>query len=299
MNLIRVFSVFRGWMIPEMLIFKSSSNDVYRNLAIEEYLMDQVVDRGPVLFLWQSESAVVMGKNQNPWRECRLDLMKNEGVPLARRISGGGTVYHDAGNLNYCVIVDRVEYREGQAYEMVFRALETLGIHAEKTGKSNLSMGGMKFSGNAFSFRKGRALHHGSLLLNTNLERLNRYLGPMLGEIETHAIASVPAEVANLEVGIDQTRAALQSSFSSTYGTASPERLQESDLDDDLLNQLVDKQMSMDWQYGVTPRFSVEHEGARFEVVKGRISEIDDAGFGNLLDKPFTDAVISWGCQVD
>ncbi|MEN8255735.1 MAG: hypothetical protein ABFR33_09740, partial [Verrucomicrobiota bacterium] len=90
-----------------MLIVESQSLDVHRNLAIEECLMEQVVDQGPVLFLWRSDCAVVMGKNQNPWRECRLDLMRDESVPLARRISGGGTVYHDAGNLNYCVVVDR------------------------------------------------------------------------------------------------------------------------------------------------------------------------------------------------
>ena len=84
----------------EMLIVESQSLDVYRNLAIEEYQMEHATEHGPVLFLWQSDCAVVAGKNQNPWRECRLDLMREEGVPLARRISGGGTVYHDAGNLN-------------------------------------------------------------------------------------------------------------------------------------------------------------------------------------------------------
>ncbi len=82
-----------------MLIIKSSSLDIYRNLAIEEYLMAHFTE--PTLFLWQSDCAVVMGKNQNPWRECRLSLMRDEGIPLARRSSGGGTVYHDSGNLNY------------------------------------------------------------------------------------------------------------------------------------------------------------------------------------------------------
>ena len=115
-----------------MLIVESQSLDVYRNLAIEEYLMEQVTDRGPVLFLWRSDRAVVIGKNQNPWRECRLDRMQADGVPLARRISGGGTVYHDEGNLNYCVMVDRAIYRKDQAYEMVIRALDSFGLELLK-----------------------------------------------------------------------------------------------------------------------------------------------------------------------
>ena len=224
-----------------MLIFESQSLDVYRNLAIEEYLMDHVADRGPILFLWQSECAVVMGKNQNPWRECRLDLMEKERVPLARRVSGGGTVYHDAGNLNYCVITSREEYREEQAYEFVFQALDTFGIKAEKTGKSNLSVDGLKFSGNAFAFRKGRAMHHGTLLLDTDLVRLNRYLGSMVDGIETHAIASIPASVANL--GIEKTAlvVALRANFQKVYGES---ELQEGSLNSESLQEINARQRS-------------------------------------------------------
>ena len=202
-----------------MLIVESASMDVYRNLAVEEYLMDHADDHDSILFLWQSDCAVVMGKNQNPWKECRLDLMEAESVSLARRISGGGTVYHDAGNLNYCVIVNRAVYKEQQAYEMVFDALRPFGIEAGRTGKSNLSVDGLKFSGNAFCFRKGRAMHHGTLLLHTDLERLERYLGSMLDGIETHAIASVPAAVTNLNLDVDRFRDALKESFPSALWT--------------------------------------------------------------------------------
>jgi lipoate-protein ligase A len=254
-----------------MLIVQSSSKDVYRNLAIEEYLMEHTVDHGPVFFLWQSDCAVVMGKNQNPWRECRLDLMREEGVPLARRISGGGTVYHDAGNLNYCVIVDRTRYREEQAYEMVSQALETFGVYAEKTGKSNLSVNGLKFSGNAFCFRKGRALHHGTLLLNTDLERLNRYLGSMFDSIETHAIRSVPAEVGNLNLEIEAVSAALRKSFLAQYGGGGLVQWADADLNYTELTLLVQKHISADWQFGATPRFTMEWQGRQIEIEKGLV----------------------------
>ena len=274
-----------------MLIVKSQSMDVYRNLAIEELLMEWGSEGNPILFLWQSECAVVMGKNQNPWKECRLDWMHDEDVPLARRISGGGTVYHDAGNLNYCVVVDRRAYEEEQAYEMVFRALERFGIRAEKTGKSNLSVDGLKFSGNAFCFRKGRAMHHGTLLLNTDLARLNRYLGSMLNGIETHAIASVPATVTNLNLEHDALVAALTERFCAEYGDGgAPEVWSDSDLDEAVLADLRAHQLTDDWRYGATPRFEVKLSGACLRVVKGLVAESDRKDW---LGLPFAELAFS------
>lgn len=273
-----------------MLIVESKSLDVYRNLAIEEVLMDEVRDEGPILFLWQSGEAVVMGKNQNPWRECRLDLMRAEGVPLARRVSGGGTVYHDAGNLNYCVITSREAYCECDAYNMVFRALETFGIQAEKTGKSNLSVDGLKFSGNAFAFRKGRALHHGTLLLDTNLEKLNRYLGSMLDGIETHAIASVPARVTNLGVARDELSRALKASFASQYGDGDALEWDEAQLDPAGIDPVLERQRSDAWRFEATPKFSVSLSGERVEVAKGRVSE------GEYEGKAFSEIAFSLVC---
>ena len=282
-----------------MLIVESQSLDVHRNLAIEEYLMERAVESGPVLFLWRSACAVVVGKNQNPWRECRLDLMQAEGVPLARRISGGGTVYHDEGNLNYCVITDRTRYREEQAYEMVFQALETLGIRAEKTGKSNLSVDGLKFSGNAFCFRKGRALHHGTLLLDTDLERLNRYLEPMFSRIDTRAIRSVPAPVANLGLDVAEVSEALRSSFSSLYDDGRLFRRAEADLDGAALLPLEEKHRSNRWKHGATPRFSVERDGVRLEVENGKIVRGSGAGADAWVGRPFFEAAFSLSCWID
>jgi lipoate-protein ligase A len=273
-----------------MLIAESQSLDVYRNLAIEEYLMDRVQDCGPVLFLWRSSCAVVVGKNQNPWRECRLDRMEQDGVPLARRISGGGTVYHDAGNLNYCVITSREEYREEKAYEMVFQAFEPLGIRAEKTGTSNLSVNGLKFSGNAFAFRKGRALHHGTLLLQTDLPRLGRYLGSMIDGIETHAIASVPARVANLGVDLETVSLALKKSFQTLYEDGIDARWTDKKPDETSLEILVERQVSDVWRYGATPRFYLEAKGLRMEVAHGNVVD------GPFVGKPFKDVAFSLLC---
>ena len=269
-----------------MLITESSSLDVYRNLAVEEYLMERSTE--PVLMLWRSDCAVVVGKNQNPWRECRLERMRNDGVPLARRISGGGTVYHDIGNLNYCVVVDRMEYREELAYEMVIQALETLGIRAEKTGKSNLAVNGLKFSGNAFCFRKGRALHHGTLLLDTDLERLTRYLGPSLKAIETRAIRSAPAEVTNLGLPPEAVAAALKACFKTLYGKGGePSMLPEP------APAALEKQRSAGWLYGATPKFTVDIHDLHLEVEKGRVIAARGPQAERFLNTPFAESALS------
>jgi lipoate-protein ligase A len=278
--------------INEMLIIESQSLDVYRNLAIEEYLMEPDAAHGPVLFLWRSDCAVVMGKNQNPWLECRLDRMRDDNIPLARRISGGGTVYHDEGNLNYCIIVDRTQYREGRAYDMVLQALSACGIQGERSGKSNLSVDGRKFSGNAFCFRKGRALHHGTLLLHADLARLARYLGPMFEHMDTRAIPSVPAEVANLGLGVEKLAPALADAFRALYGEGEPVRRSGNDLPGAELQPLLERQRSEEWKYGATPRFAVEYQGSRLEVERGIITAVDGPDEGRL-GKPFNELVFS------
>ncbi|MEN8256204.1 MAG: lipoate--protein ligase family protein, partial [Verrucomicrobiota bacterium] len=250
-----------------------------------------------------SDCAVVIGKNQNPWRESRLDLMHNEDVPLARRISGGGTVYHDAGNLNYCIIVDRMEYREEQAYNMVLHTLESLGVRAEKTGKSNLSINGLKFSGNAFCFRKNRVLHHGTLLLDTNLKRLTRYLGSMFNSIETHAIRSVPAKVVNLELDVESVSTSLKEHFQAMYGTGRARMLPDCNLQptplEPLLEPLLEKQHSDDWKYGATPRFSINACGHHLEVAKGIVVAASGRLPERFLNMPFLLSAFSLPCDID
>ncbi|MFL2860321.1 MAG: biotin/lipoate A/B protein ligase family protein [Pontiellaceae bacterium] len=238
------------------MIVEPSGMDVFTHLAWEEYLMEEV--SGPVLMLWQSACAVVVGKNQNPWKECRLALMEAEGVTLARRSSGGGTVYHDEGNLNYCVVMDREVYREAQAFEMVLDALSRVGANASLACKSNIRVSEGKVSGTAFAFRKGRVLHHGTLLLESNLERLERYLGSESKAIETHAVASVPAKVANLGVSVEKMKEALRASFLDHYDGISWDAIQPDGI---LFQERLDKLRSDSWIWGTTPRFSIEVDG--------------------------------------
>ena len=263
-----------------MLIVQSKSTDVYRNLAVEEWLLSHAESRGPILFLCVNSPCVVIGKNQNPWRECRLSLMEKEGVPLARRISGGGAVYHDEGNLNVGVIVPRTEYREEKQYELILKTIEKFGIQASKLRKNSLAVDGKKFSGQAFCFRGQHVLHHGTLLVNSNLDRLSRYLGSELEGIETKAVASVPAEVANLSsfapgLTVETLSTALLETFREMYGSMGVCECGGDEMvpDAELLS-IVEKLSSTDWKLSHTPRFQVTLKGKMLEVEKGRITNL-------------------------
>jgi len=279
-----------------MLIVTTEKHDIYRNLALEEWLLGNAPAL-PVLFLYVNDPCVVIGKNQNPWRECRLSLMEEEGVALARRISGGGAVYHDTGNLNVSVIVPRTEYREDKQYELIFQTLETFGIKSSKVRKNSLVVGDKKFSGQAFCHRRDRTLHHGTLLVDADLDRLGRYLGPELDGIETKAIASVPAEVANLPgLTIEMLSAALIETFIKMYAPGEVTRPIAAEWnivgrvtspgvtfwDDKMILEeeeellpMIGKNSSKGWKLEHTPRFSVTVNGEKLTVEKGHVIGVE------------------------
>jgi len=253
----------------------SDSTDVYRNLAIEEWLLDHASEGAPILFICVNSPCVVIGKNQNPWRECRLSDMKTDGITLARRISGGGAVYHDEGNLNFGIVVPRTEYREEKQYACIVRALERFGIQASMLGKTSMAINGLKFSGQAFCFRGESVLHHGTLLVNSDLNRLRRYLGPELEGIETRAVASVPADVANLTdfapaLTISALSDAVIESFRTMYGGGRDDRWSASQIPEQEMDSIRERISATDWIFGCTPRFQVTVKGQRIEVEKGR-----------------------------
>jgi len=128
--------------------------------------------------------------------------MKREQVKLVRRISGGGTVYHDPGNINFSFLLPESLYDQEKQFEVVVRALRDLGVPAVKNERNDLCVGARKFSGNAFRHSKGNSLHHGTLLLNADIEALTRFLAPPELVIETKAIASVRSQVINLEESV-------------------------------------------------------------------------------------------------
>lgn len=185
-------------MISRLQIYRSASLDPYFNLATEQYLLEQGAADGCILYLWQNENTVVIGRNQNAWKECRVSLLEEEGGRLARRLSGGGAVFHDRGNLNFTFLLPREDYDVRRQLEVICLACRAFGIPAEISGRNDLTAAGAKFSGNAFYKNGGRAYHHGTLLMQVDMDKLGRYLSPSKAKLQAKGVDSVRSRVCNL-----------------------------------------------------------------------------------------------------
>ena len=242
-------------------IFHSFSHNPWHNLSLEEYLFRTVAEDEIFLYLWQNQNTVVIGKNQNPWKECRLDQMKVDQVKLARRLSGGGAVYHDLGNLNFTFIAGKKKYDQERQFQVILRAINQLGLEAIFSGRNDLTISGKKFSGNAFYAEENAAYHHGTLLVNTDFEKMTRYLQVSKEKIISKGIDSIQARVINLSsfdesITIDRVAECMKQSFISEYGLA-----QEQILADDMVDTqiLYDRYSSWDWVYGESPAFDITY----------------------------------------
>lgn len=186
-------------MIKKLLIYESTGFDPYLNIATEKYLLDTVLPDSCILYLWQNANTVVIGRNQNAWAECRIRLLEQEGGKLARRLSGGGAVYHDLGNLNFTFLTTDEDHNVDKQLSVVQTACRACGISTEKSGRNDLLAEGKKFSGNAFYHSRGKAYHHGTLLVSADMEKLSRYLTPPKAKLEAKGVQSVRSRVTNLQ----------------------------------------------------------------------------------------------------
>ena len=134
----------------KLRVFVSESLDVYYNQAIEKYFLDRIEDDEVILYLWQNDKTIVIGANQDAYGECDIEKLEKDGGHLARRITGGGAVYHDKGNLNFTFITPKALYDLSKQEEVILKALDCLGIRAAKTGRNDLVIDGRKFSGHAY-----------------------------------------------------------------------------------------------------------------------------------------------------
>lgn len=256
-------------------VFFSESRDVFLNLAIEEVLLLDQTQDSPMLFFCRNAPAVVVGRHQNPWLECDMRYLEEMNLPLARRISGGGTVYHDPGNLNYSLLMPKADYDRDIVLRIVMDALADIGIESELREKSSIFARDRKVSGSAFCFKREKVLHHGTLLLDTDLKKLSRSLQPPPLNLETHAVRSVPAKVINLrdiDPGIEEQGciAAIGRRFSEHFGRQMARRDMEALLDGDEVKRVLENRASPKWVLGNTPAFSVlcrDPVGARLRLV--------------------------------
>ena len=249
-------------MITSLGIYESAGFDPHFNLAIEKHLMDTTPAGTCILYLWQNQNTVVIGKNQNPWLECRTSLLEQESGKLARRLSGGGAVFHDLGNLNFTFIMGKEDYDLDKQLSVIQSACALAGITAEKSGRNDLLADGRKFSGNAFYQNRTHAYHHGTLMVNVDKEKLGRYLSPPKAKLEAKGVASVRSRVVNLTelcptLTIEQLKLYMAQAFSEVYGlSATPVVLK--DADTAAIDALAEEYRSWDYLYGTPLPFTFE-----------------------------------------
>lgn len=247
-------------MINNIKYIISNQNNPYKNLALEEYLLKNVLENQCILYLWQNEKTVVIGKNQNPWKECKIEALTEDGGSLVRRLSGGGAVFHDLGNLNFTFLVRKEDYDLEKQLQVILRAVRNLGIPAEKSGRNDITVNGRKFSGNAFYSDGINNYHHGTILINVDMSMLSHYLNVSRSKLESKGVASVKSRVVNLQefrldLDINLMKKELIKAFGQVYGLT-PELIDDKSLIHKDIDKLEEKFSSWEWRYGRKLEFS-------------------------------------------
>lgn len=192
-------------MAPKIQLIIGNQYNPHLNLAVESSLLDEGDDNVVTMFLWKNQQTVVYGYNQNPFTECNVELLLSEGGFAARRRTGGGAVYHDLGNLNFSFVANKKHYDVAKQMSVIQKALEIFGLKTEVSGRNDILFDGRKFSGNAFGIYKDRRLHHGTILIKTDGEKLAKYLKVNPAKLQKHGVKSVASRIINLSEVVDIT----------------------------------------------------------------------------------------------
>ena len=303
-----------------MRYLESPSRDPYFNLGLEEYVFERMDKSKSYFLLWQNDNTIVVGKYQNTAEEIDQAYVDAHHIRVARRLSGGGAVYHDRGNLNFTFIVDRAD-APGLNFKIFVRpvveALARFGVHAAFTGRNDLTIDGMKFSGNAQYARRGRLLHHGCIMLDSNLTSVADALRVKEAKFDSKAVKSVRSRVTTINahapapISMEDFKGALKECAMAS-GELEPCTLTEADLA--AIRKLRDeKYATWAWNYGCSPAYDMRREmkfpaglvtahlsaeGGKIKAVRfygdffgGELGELEGAMVGLPLDGHLTEAL--------
>lgn len=242
-------------------IYSAPTGDGWLNLARDGYFLENNKKGDVILYFYVNKNAVIIGRNQNAWKECSIANMDADGVQLVRRHSGGGAVFHDNGNLNFSFITDEKHYDLNRQMRVILNAVSKLGLKAELSGRNDITVDGKKFSGNAFSLAKGNRSHHGTILVNADLTKLSNYLCVSKEKMRSKGIDSVRARVCNLcelssGLTVEAMRRLVIESFIEEYGAASEYVFDGTALAE--VEERRERHASWEWRFGKTPQFDFE-----------------------------------------
>lgn len=273
------------------------------NLAIEEYALKNLDINETYLLFYINQPSIIIGRNQNTIEEINTDYVDKNGVIVVRRLSGGGAVYHDLGNINFSFITkdDGESFSNFRKFtDPVVQALRKLGVNAELSGRNDIQVGDRKISGNAQFSTNGRMFSHGTLMLNSELDKVAQALKVRKEKIESKGIKSVRSRVANISEFLDHPismSAFRQLLLESIFGGKEIPEYQLTEKDWEKIRQISkERYQTWEWNYGKSPKFNLRHSrrfpvgtvDVRLEVNKGIIENCkiygDFFGIGEVKD---------------
>lgn len=205
--------------MTDFFILKTEETDVFKNLAYEASLLEYSNSNNvAILFLWKNDNTIVIGRHQDPFKECDMEFVKEKSIKIARRMTGGGAVYHDKGNLNFSFIASNSIYKRENNFKILINAFKNLGVNAQLSGRNDILFDDKKFSGNAYLKKQNASLHHGTILLTVNKPIISKVLTPNLQKLKSKSVNSVEARITNLiEHFPDLTQAKIEESIIKSF----------------------------------------------------------------------------------
>ncbi|WP_313529099.1 lipoate--protein ligase [Anaerotignum sp.] len=297
-----------------MVYLKSPSTDPAFNLALEQYVFDKLDRSKEYFMLWQNNNAVIVGKNQNTFGEVNPKAIEEKGVKVIRRLSGGGAVYHDLGNLNFTFIMDAKDASDLDIKlfcQPVASLLQELGADAQVNGRNDITIEGKKFSGNSQYLKEGRIMHHGTIMFNSDLDFVAAVLNVAGDKFQSKAAKSVKSRVTNVKPFLKEELSleAFQDKLVAYVFAENPvETYELTQKDIAAIEKIKEERYAQwDWNYGKSPEYTVQKERridgcgkieAHMNTKDGRIVEVKFYGdfFGVCDHAEVSDALI--GCEL-
>ena len=273
--------------MSSLKILHMDSHSPYRNLAIEEYIMSEQIDEEIWLLLWQNDNSVIVGYNQSPYLQCNPVALKKYSTSVVRRITGGGAVYHDLGGLNYSIISSSALISRGMVSDILLDCFTNIGLKPIRDGRNDILVNGYKICGNAYCYDKNRALIHGCILVNSNLDIMQAVLNVSSRKLHGHGIKSVKNRVSNIGyfvkgITVENVSSSLEETVKCRFDDYVIMSENSICMNEDRFNIIQNKYESLEWTYGmrgiidaeVSSKFNWGEITIEFEIEKYRINNI-------------------------